>query len=572
MMKTKTKTTRSLRNACLAWAVLLAPCVAMAQDAPDPAAVDAAIDKMVALDPAAVAQKIQSLKQDLNAKSAESQKLKEQAAALEAEAKALTERIDAILKAVDGLAKGLGLGAPPPAQAMAPKTGDEVMAMAPKTVGYDDAILPILEGRCIRCHNIDKQRGGLNMESFASLMDGGSSGMVVQPGQPDSSRLLRLASQVEEPVMPPSGSPLNDEDLGMLRAWIASGAPQNAGDAPMKVAKLAVEEGPVFVAAKMSDGPPPMPEVELPAPVARGNRGNVARAVATSPTSPLAAVGGDGEVILYHLKEFKVLGALSFPEGDIFTLSFSLNGELLLAGGGEEGDSGIAVMWQVRTGERVGEFGKDYDTVLAAAVSPDHRMVAVGGTNKKVRVFSAENGEQLYKLEKHTDWIYALKFTPDGEVLATADRAGNLHLWQAANGRPAEELRGHDGAIHDMDYTHDSVYLATAGEDGNVYLWDTWKFNQVRKFMAHPGGVLSLNISKDGQIVTSGKDGFTKRWDLNGKNVSTYAQLPDWSYQARFGASGSVVLAGAWNGDIAIWNSDTGEQVAKLTTNVGEPQ
>ena len=69
----------------------------------------------------------------------------------------------------------------------------------------------------------------------------------------------------------------------------------------------------------------------------------------------------------------------AFPEGTVHVLRFSRNGALLLAGGGRGGQSGLAVVWDVKTGKRVFEVGKEYDAVLAADLSPDLGLVALGG-------------------------------------------------------------------------------------------------------------------------------------------------------------------------------------------------
>ena len=70
--------------------------------------------------------------------------------------------------------------------------------------------------------------------------------------------------------------------------------------------------------------------------------------------------------------------------------------------------------------------------VLAADISADGKLVALGGPGKIVKVFSVADGKQLYEIKKHTDWITALEFSPDGTRLATGDRAGGIHLWEAA--------------------------------------------------------------------------------------------------------------------------------------------
>jgi hypothetical protein len=575
-----------MRQIFLAVAVVLAAASpAFAEEAAPAPDVDGAIQKMLELDPATLAEKLKAMREQAAAKEAEAKQFSEQAAAKEAEAKAAQaslEKIMAGLKALD-----LPTGTPdekkdeakmmegaPMAMAAAPAPEEETNAeeaAGPPKVTFAEHIEPIFKAACANCHNRDRQRGGLNAADFGALLEGGSSGQVIMPGDPDGSRLFRLVQQTEEPKMPPSGPPLSEEQLNLLREWIQLGAPENAGSKVMVAEKIEVSED-VFVAAAVSDGPPPMPEVELEKPVIQAARGVVARAIATSPTAPLVAIGAEKQVVLYNLEDYSVLGVLPFPEGEIFTITFSVNGELLLAAGGQGGDSGIAVLWNVRTAERIGTYGEAYDTILAADISPDHRMLALGGPNRIVRTYNVADGAERFTCDQHTDWIYSVKFTPDGELLATADRAGNLFLWQAANGRAVEQLRGHEGAIHDLDYTLDSKILASAGEDGTVQYWDTWKYSRIRSVNAHSGAVLSLDVSKDGEIVSSGVDGQTKRWDLNGAEVGKYAQLPDWAYQARFANGGQVVLGGDWHGQVNVWDRATGEERAVLNTLAAEPK
>jgi WD40 repeat protein/FtsZ-binding cell division protein ZapB len=536
--------------------------------------VDALLDELVKLKPEQVAAKLAELKQQLADLQAQAVAKRQEADRIDAQTKASQERLAALeghVKALAGLfaapAEGeatmMAAAAPAPSPAPAEPMKEE--AAKAVTVNFAEHILPIVKARCASCHNEDKRRGGLSLESHASALAGGSSGAVIAPGDPDGSRLLRLVMRVEEPNMPPSGDPLTEEQINLIREWIAQGAPADASAKVMASEKKTATDAPVFVAASFSDTPP-VPEKPLPAPSTEVGKPVVARAVAASPRAEIVAVGGYRQVLVYSLENNQLLGALPFPEGDILTLTFSVNGEVLLAGGGEPGASGIVVAWNIRTGERMGQYGEGYDTVLAADISPDHTMVAVGGPNKVVRVYSAKDGSELYKLDAHTDWIYAVKFSPDGELLASADRAGTLLLWQAANGRPVEALRGHTGAINGLAYSADSVLLASAGQDGTVQIWDTWKYKKVRGFTAHPSGVLSVDYANNGELVTTGADKLTKRWDAAGKNVATYEGLPDWGYQARFDAEDKLVLAGAWTGDVFVWKADTAEKVAALST------
>lgn len=537
-------------------------------------AVDATISNLTKQDPAALVEKIKAMKAAAAKQDAEAAALRAKSTELTNKATALEGQINKLVDHVKVLSEKFQVG--PVASAAMAEGAAPMKAAAPAEkpavalTNFADHVKPIFQARCMKCHNADKAKSGLNLATFATTMEGGSGGPSVVPGDPDGSRLLALITQAEEPVMPPSGDPLSAEQIEIIRKWIADGAPADSKSKGMAKKEVKEDDGAVFVAASF-DGPPPMPEVELAKPHALPGRGVVARAVDTSPRSPLMAVGGDRQVLLYHTDSNEILGALPFPEGDVFTLTFSVNGELLLAGGGQEGDTGISVLWNIKTGERMGTYGQYYDTVLAADISPDHRMIALGGPNKKVRVYSTETGEELYKLDKHNDWIHAVKFTPDGEILTTADRAGGMFIWQAANGREVEQLRGHTGAIHALAYTPDSNILASAGEDGTVQLWDTWKYKRVRSIKAHSKAALYVDVSSDNRIISAGADRQTKIWGLDGKEQKAFKDGGDWVYAACFGQNNRIV-GGTWSGNIILWDGESGEAVAELSTNPSAEQ
>src|SRR5690606_18480397 len=56
---------------------------------------------------------------------------------------------------------------------------------APK-VTYQDHILPIFRAKCGSCHNANDRKGNLVLDDYAAMREGGGSGAVVEPGDPDS--------------------------------------------------------------------------------------------------------------------------------------------------------------------------------------------------------------------------------------------------------------------------------------------------------------------------------------------------------------------------------------------------
>jgi len=555
----------SLRFA-LAAALVIATAPLPAQDAPNP---DAAIDQLLKLDPAQLVAQIKSLKEQQAQQAAEAKKLADQAAALDAQVTATQAQVDSVMNSIKVLGEKYFPAPAQPAAAPAAMEGGEQQAKmeSKEFKNFIDHVQPILAQHCASCHNEDKRKSGFAVTSFNLIMEGGSSGSVVQPGDPDNSRLIKLITKAEEPVMPPSGEGIPPAEIEIIRQWIAAGALMDEDSQPMAKAEeeVGTMDGDVYIAARFADTPP-MPEVTLASAQPIGQRGVIARAMDTSPTAPLMAVGANKQVLLVNTETYESLGALPFPEGNIFTLTFSVNGELLVVGGGEEGAKGVGAIYNVRTGERTGTYGQYYDTVLAADVSPDHKFIALGGPNRAVRVYDVETATELYKIDKHTEWIYAVKFTPDGEVLTTADRGGGMYVWQAKTGRYVEELRGHAGAIHALEYTYDSKVLASAGEDGTVQLWDTWKYNRIRSFKAHGVPVLNMDVNRDGKILTTGQDAVAKLFNIEGKEEKTFGGLDDWGYTTCFSHGGGKVLAGNWKGQIHFWNAESAELVTTMGT------
>jgi len=95
-------------------------------------------------------------------------------------------------------------------------------------VGFHDA-MPILLLRCVTCHGPERQDGGLDIRSHASMLSGGDSGPAVVPGDADASRLIE---RIESEACPPRESLLKafvrrppQVELESLRRWIDGGAP-----------------------------------------------------------------------------------------------------------------------------------------------------------------------------------------------------------------------------------------------------------------------------------------------------------------------------------------------------------
>ncbi len=108
-------------------------------------------------------------------------------------------------------------------------------------ISFSSDVQPILEKYCIECHDSSGEgvtASGFSVRDYDSVMKGTKLGEVVMPGSSISSTLYLVVAQKTAPEihMPPHhrqawaegrGSPLTDDEIGIIRAWIDQGAQDN---------------------------------------------------------------------------------------------------------------------------------------------------------------------------------------------------------------------------------------------------------------------------------------------------------------------------------------------------------
>lgn len=437
---------------------------------------------------------------------------------------------------------------------------------AQEKITYDDHAQAILRQRCSTCHNSNRLEGDLDLTNYTNLMQGGGSGEVILPGDSEGSYLFNLVTHDDEPSMPPDSDPIPEAEIEILQKWIDGGALENKGSKAIIIEKPTVGlalSGPVNERPEVA----PMPARLVKETVIRTPHDMLVTSLATSPWAPLVAVAGQHQVLLYHSDSLELLGVIPFPEGQPNVLKFSRNGQLLLVGGGHNGASGRVVVFNVQTGERVIEVGDELDTVLAADISSDQSMIALGGPQRLVRVYSTSNGELLYEITKHTDWVFAIEFSADGVLLATGDRSGGLLVWEAMTGREYLDLRGHKGPVTSVSWRDDSNVLASASEDRTAKTWELENGGQLKSWTAHGGGVASIEFTRDGRLVTCGRDRTAKLWGQDGKQQRVFEAFGDLATAVTFCDETDRVIGGDWTGEVRVWTAADGKRVGNLTGN-----
>ena len=128
----------------------------------------------------------------------------------------------------------------PPSNTTTPVTPQPAVSAStagdPTAVAVDDSklvfqhvILPMLDVKCNKCHNADKSKGDLRMDTHELLLQGGEGepGKTVIPGKADESLAItrvRLPLDDDEHMPPEGKEQMEDEETALLHWWIQEGA------------------------------------------------------------------------------------------------------------------------------------------------------------------------------------------------------------------------------------------------------------------------------------------------------------------------------------------------------------
>ncbi len=106
-------------------------------------------------------------------------------------------------------------------------------------VDFVTQIKPLLQDRCVTCHNDETYAGGLILQSKGTAFVERASGPPIVPGDPSKSLLYVSLTlpDAERKAMPAMGHRISQAEVALIKRWIEQGATWPEGEAGMIPAK-----------------------------------------------------------------------------------------------------------------------------------------------------------------------------------------------------------------------------------------------------------------------------------------------------------------------------------------------
>jgi WD40 repeat protein/tRNA A-37 threonylcarbamoyl transferase component Bud32 len=191
--------------------------------------------------------------------------------------------------------------------------------------------------------------------------------------------------------------------------------------------------------------------------------------VSFSPDGATLATASGSGVLLWDVATGASLSVTG--SWDVSDIAFSADGEMIAFARPAQGG---AEVWDVATRTLIVDVGGTLSPYwdISVALSPDGRMLAVGGFGRAVRLWDIRTGRLVHALNQGGNGAFTLEFSPDGRTLAVSGFEPVASLWDVGTGiQIGPQLTAGDRRTM-IDLSPDGRLLLETHGNGQGAIWD----------------------------------------------------------------------------------------------------
>ena len=214
-------------------------------------------------------------------------------------------------------------------------------------------------------------------------------------------------------------------------------------------------------------------------------------------------------------------------------------------------------------------FGKG--VIRDVAYLPDGNRIAVN-TSIGVWIYDVHTSDELALLTDGVNDYSAIAISPDGQILASASE-NNIQFWNIDELKLQDVYTGHTSEIKHLVYSQNGKTLISGSTDATIRVWDAATGEALATLVGCADTSAKIAISPDGKMIASSS--FTNIGNVSVYNLETgkinnkIQTNNEILHELLFLPDGRRIAAGDRNGDVHIWDINSGELLKKLLGKIG---
>jgi WD40 repeat protein len=299
--------------------------------------------------------------------------------------------------------------------------------------------------------------------------------------------------------------------------------------------------------------------------------GGAVRGVAFHPANTNIIAGSADKTITVHtIAAVRVIPASAQP---IRGLAFAPSGSHVLTAS----DDKTVKFWNLGNGTAERTLTGAEGTLTAVAVAKNNVLVAAGGAEGIVRLYTFADGKQVGSF-KATGPVRGLAFSPNNQILLTACEDKSILATNVIfnPGQPVPpdftktmQTYAHAAAAVDVTFAADNATFYSAGADKTAKAWKVASENPTKAF-GHPNLVDAVAFNPAGTVLATGcHDGSLRLWDhakgALAKEIKAHV-TPNATqiYCVAWTSDSKQVLTGSYDGSLKLWDATAGSMVREF--------
>jgi WD40 repeat protein len=291
--------------------------------------------------------------------------------------------------------------------------------------------------------------------------------------------------------------------------------------------------------------------------------------VAFAPSGRIAATASaDGTAQLWEVPSGEKIGQPLRHAGPVSMVRFSPDGGMLLTVSGRS-----AFLWDATTGKRLDRPPLELNAdITAVAFAPPGTRFLLAGADGSGRLFDPASGRSLGEPLHHDGRINAAAFSPDGKLVLTGSADGTARLWHADTGKPTTTppLR-HADRVRAVAFRFDGEAVMTGSADKIAQVWQVATGAKIGPSLEHNTTVTAVSFSPDGKTLATASEGWNAYlWEAGTGALRARLRHHGPVRGLQLSADGQTLLTGCLDGKARLWDVVSGKQIGASLSHPGE--